>query len=501
MSRNSFGAPNSYNAISSNHESTLLEELRVERQRGISLVDQLVGKLEQMAESGRLRAGTKTPSVRELARSLGVSTFTVTEAYDVLVSKRVLSSRPGSGYFVTSRAAQVPTLPESAAATAAELISEAWLPILVWNQNPDLLPVGSGVLPPEWCSESMILQAVRQAIKMPAERLVGYGHPLGFPRLRQFLARGFTERFCPISPDQIILTSGASHGLDLVVRGLLKPGDTVLVENPGYFNIHHLLHNYGVHMIGVRRTSEGLDVDELASLAATHRPKAFFVNSVLQNPLSTTLSPSQSYRVIALAEQYDFFVVEDDVFRDLAVPSDPSMASLDGLNRVICVGGFSKTIAPSLRSGYILCPTRQVRNLVSVKMICGLTTSELNERCILEVLSDPGHRRYIDRLRMRLSNEREQFLAMLADVGMSALATPRGGLFVCAGWNVNPSMAFNDEVIAAEGLKNGIALARGTRFSLTPLEGFVWFRFNVAYCGAPQLHSFLRETSHRASLM
>jgi DNA-binding transcriptional MocR family regulator len=483
-------------AASSTRDSTLLEELRVERQRGISLVEQIVVKLEQMVESGRLRAGTKTPSVRELSRQLGVSTFTVTEAYDVLVSKRVLSSRPGSGYFVTARVAQTPTFTEVASRTVPVAAND-WLPILVWNQNPNLLPVGSGVLPPEWCSESMILQAVRQAIKMPAERLVGYGHPLGFQRLRQLLARGFTERFCAASPDQIILTNGVSHGLDLVVRSLMKPGDTILVEDPTYSNIHHLLENYGIKMVTVKRTQEGLNIDELSSLAALHRPKAMFVNTVLQNPLSTSLTPTQCYRIIALAEQYDFLIIEDDIFRDLAAPSDPSLAALDGLDRVICLGGFSKTVAPSLRTGYIVCPARLVSEIVRIKMTCGLTTSELNERCILEVLSDPGHRRYIDRLRMRLANERERFLAVLSEVGMTALATPRGGLFVSAGWQIAPSEQFNGELITKQGLEAGIALSRGELFSLERSLNTVWFRFNVAYCAAPQLQPFLRGISQR----
>jgi DNA-binding transcriptional MocR family regulator len=496
MSDSQFGATTARGASSRTRESTLLEELRVERQRGISLVDQIVAKLDEMVESGRLRAGTKTPSVRELAKALGVSTFTVAEAYDELVSKRVLNSRPGSGYFITSRTTQVPP-PREESPKEAEDAASSWLPVLVWNQAPNLLPVGSGVLPPEWYSESMILQAVRQAIKMPAESLVGYGHPLGFQRLRQLLARGFTERFCNVSPEQIILTNGVSHGLDLVARSILKPGDTVLVEDPGYFNLRHLLRNYGVHLLAVPRGQDGLDLDKLAALAANHRPKAIFLSSVLQNPLSTTLPAAQAYRVVALAEQHDFLIIEDDAFRDLASPSDPSLTSLDGLNRVICLGGFSKTIAPSLRAGFILCPARLVPDIVSVKMTCGLTTSEFNERCVLEVLSDPGHRRYIDRLRMRLANEREQFLSLLAEIGIAPLATPKGGLFVSAGWDVEPSAHFNTEQITKEAHTAGIALAGGQLFSLERPTRSVWFRFNVAYCGSPELQTFLRAVSQR----
>ncbi|MFM0237062.1 aminotransferase-like domain-containing protein [Paraburkholderia phytofirmans] len=483
-------------ASSPRREWTLLELLRIERQRGVSLVKQIVASLDALVDSGRLRPGTKTPSVRELAKSLDVSTFTVAEAYDVLVSRGVLSSRPGSGYFVTSRAAHVTALLDEPP-KRKEAASGSWLPVLVWNQDPDLQPVGSGVLPPEWCSESTLLQAVRQAIKMPAERLVGYGHPLGFQRLRQLLARGFTERFCPVSPEQIILTNGVSHGLDLVVRTILQPGDTVFVEEPGYFNTNHLLRSHGVRMLGIPRGADGLHVDKLAAMAAEHRPKAIFLSSVLQNPLSSTLPASQAYRVIALAEQYDFLIVEDDIYRDLASPSDPSLTSLDGLNRVICLGGFSKTIAPSLRTGFILCPDHLVSGIVRTKMASGLTTSELNERCIYEVLADPGHRRYIDRLRMRLANDREQFLSFLSEVGITPLATPRGGLFVSAGWRIQPTAQFNAELITAEARAAKIALVGGDLFMLSPSTDSVWFRFNVAYCGSPELQHFLRGISAR----
>ncbi|GAB3625360.1 GntR family transcriptional regulator [Pandoraea terrae] len=479
-------------ALSDHRESTLLDELRVERQRGISLVEQIVGKLDRLVESGRLKPGTKTPSVRELAKALGVSTFTITEAYEVLVSRRILNSRPGSGYFVASRTAQMPVF-NDAPSKLLPAGDTPWTSVQIWNEHPDMLPVGCGWLPPEWCSESMLLQALRQATRMPAQRLVGYGHPLGFRRLRHMLARDFSERFCTVSPDQIVLTNGVTHGLDLVMRNLVRMGDTVLVEDPGYFYFHDLLRKWGINVVGVRRTGDGLDADALARLAALHRPKAIFVNTALQNPLSTTLSMANAHRVIALAEQYDFWIVEDDIFRDLCGPSDASLAALDGFNRVICIGGFSKTIAPSLRVGYVLCPERLLSDLLHTKMICGLTTSELNERCVFELLSDPSHRRYIDRLRTRLSNDRERFLATLAELRMATLATPRGGLFVSAGWQVEPSPAFNSQTVVDAGRRAGIALAPGDLFYVDTPADSVWFRFNVAYCDSPKLHAFLGE--------
>ena len=148
----------------------------------------------------------------------------------------------------------------------------------------DALPVGAGWLPPEWYGETTILDAVRHAMKIPANRLRGYGHPLGFPTLRQHMAATLAKNCSRSSPDQILLTHGATHAFDLILRTLTKPGDTVLVEDPGYSNLLSLVRHHGCIPVGIPRGEQGLDFDVLAQQAARTQPKLMFVNTVLQNP-------------------------------------------------------------------------------------------------------------------------------------------------------------------------------------------------------------------------
>jgi DNA-binding transcriptional MocR family regulator len=232
-------------------------------------------------------------------------------------------------------------------------------------------------------------------------------------------------------------------------------------------------------------------VDELARVAAVVQPELRVVKTVLQNPRGTWLSQAQAHRLLALAEQFDFWLVEDDIYRELAQPGDASLAAMDGLRRVIRVGSFSKTLSPVLRVGSLCASHSLVPELLRVKMVAGLTTSEINERAVFHATGTRGYRRMVERLASQLDDARERTLDALRGVGMSPLAQPRGGMFVSAGWKDPPSATRNGRSIADAALKAGILLAPGEFFTQREPSG-IWFRFNAAYAANPQLLDFLR---------
>jgi DNA-binding transcriptional MocR family regulator len=459
--------------------------LAIDRRRRGSLVDQIVAAIAEMVNRRTLPAGTKMPSVRQFAKVNGVSTFTVVESYDRLLHLGLLSSRRGSGFFV-ARGLGAPAQQAVLPATAS--VVDTLTPDLYSGQT-DALPVGAGWLPPEWYGESTILDAVRHAMKIPAGRLRGYGHPLGFPSLRQHLAATLSADLCAVEPDQILLTHGATHAFDLVLRTLTRPGDVVFVEDPGYSNLLALVRHHGCIPVGIPRGAHGLDMDVLAREAQAHQPKLMFVNTVLQNPLGTSLSQAQAHRLLALSEQFDFWLVEDDIYRELAARGDSSLAAMDGLRRVIRIGSFSKTLSPVLRVGSICASGSLLPELVRVKMLTGLTTSEVNERAVYDAVSSRAYRKQVERLILQLDGARELALERLGDAGLVPLAKPRGGMFVSAGWM---DTKYNGRAVAERALRAGILLAPGEFFSLHP-PATAWFRFNVAYAFEPALLDFLRS--------
>jgi len=463
--------------------------LAIERSKRGSLVDQIVAAITHMVQQRELRVGTKMPSVRRFAKCNGVSTFTVVESYDRLLTLGLLSSRRGSGFFVArSDVAAAPQPALQATPTAVDALTPD-----LYSGMSDALPVGAGWLPPDWYGDDTVLDAVRHAMKIPATRLRGYGHPLGFPTLRQHMAGVLGDELFAVTPDQIVLTHGATHAFDLILRTLTKPGDVVFVEDPGYSNLISLIRHHGCIAVGIPRDAAGLDFEVLLAEAARTSPKLMFVNTVLQNPLGTSLSQAQAHRLLLAAEQFDFWLVEDDIYRELAAAGDASLAAMDGLRRVIRVGSFSKTLSPVLRVGSICASQSLAPELLRVKMLTGLTTSEINERAVYHALTARPYRRMVDKLVDQLRAGRERTIERLADAGMAPLARPRGGMFVSAGWPEAPTPEWNGKVVAERALKAGILLSPCEFFMLRP-PASIWFRFNVAYAAdAPQLIAFLQS--------
>lgn len=461
------------------------------------LVDRIVEAISKLLESRELRVGTRMPSVRQFAKCNGISTFTVVEAYERLATLGLLSSRRGSGYYVArtncAEAATHPPLGNPGLPNALDALAPD-----LYSGNTEGLAAGCGWLPPDWIGADILQDAVKQSMRIPTPRLRGYGHTLGFPGLRQSLAQQMSEELVEVDAEQILITHGATHAFDLILRTLTKPGDEVLVEDPGYSNLHALIRHHGCIPLAVPRGMNGLALETLETLVQTHQPRLMFVNTVLQNPLGTSLSHAQTHRLLALAEQHDFWIVEDDIYRDLAPRTDPSLAALDGLRRVIRVSSCSKTLSPMLRVGSIAASASLIPELVRIKMLTGLTTSEINERAVYHAISGRPYRRMLSRLISQLDDARARSMQSLLECGLTPLAIPRGGLFISAGWKRAPDSLCNGRTIAESALKSGILLSPGDFFSLNSSDS-IWFRFNVAYADDSALKAFLREHTPQCS--
>lgn len=469
----------------------------IDRSAKEGLVQQVAGKVRQLIDNGTVLPGTKLPSVREMARQLGVSTFTVAAAYDLLVARHVISTRPGSGYFVLSKASAPPAAATACKPAAPVSISDFWLSLDVFAYGRQLASPGCGWLPSSWYEDNELLgDAMRRVARIKPDKLAGYGHPAGYGQLRQHIAYALSDQHHAITTDQIILTHGATHAIDLVMRTFLQAGDAVLVEDPCYSNLLGLMERHQCTTLPVARTGMGLDLEAVARYAEKHRPKMMFVMSVLQNPLGTTLRPVEAHRLLALAEKYDFVIVEDDIFRPLAPTAGPCLAAMDGFSRVISVNGFSKTIAPSLRVGYLACGQAHVDLLLRTKMVSGLTTSELSERVAFAYLSDARHRRILSRVRDRLIGAQASCRQSLLHAGLTLMAEPDGGMFVCAGWPVRPDAEVSARSIAEDALSHGIVLAPGSFFKTASCD-MIWFRFNVAHGENANLQDYLKRISDK----
>src|SRR5581483_2880373 len=224
-----------------------------------------------------------------------------------------------------------------------------------------------GCLPNEWQEASGIRRHARQVAAAGVE-LTDFGTALGYPPLRDYVARRLAEIGIGAGPSQVLLTAGVTHGFDLVIRYLLAPGDAVLVDDPGYYNLFGHLKLAGARLLAVPRGPDGPDLDALARLAATERPKAYFTMSVLNNPTSTHIQPAVAHRLLQIAAQHRFYVVEDDVFCDFAPGAPPRLAALDRLERTFYLASYSKPLSSSLRVGFVAANPDAIAALTRMKL-------------------------------------------------------------------------------------------------------------------------------------
>jgi len=459
-----------------------------DRGRASTLVEQVVDAFVRAIEGQSLRPGMAVPSVREFARRHGVSTFTVATAYGRLAAQGWLDARRGSGYRVAARGR--PGGQGAAQTWQPPRLGAAWLLSDIFADHSVPIKAGCGWLPPEWVDETGLHHALRQQARVPAAQIGGYGHPYGYAPLREQVAAGLAEHGMQVEPAQVLTTQGVTQGLDLVVRTLLRPGDAVVVESPGYTNLLQMLRLAGMRIIAVPRTAEGLDIDALEAAAARH-PRALFVNTVLQNPTGTSLSMANAFRVLQAAERHGMWVVEDDVSRPLLGGVAPVLAALDGGNRVIHLGGYSKTISPSMRVGYVVAQRDLVRDLARTKMAVGLTSPELMERIVHRVVRDGHYRPHVERVRERLTLAHGQVTARMEALGMEIYAQPQAGLFLWARPRAGAAGRGSNR-LAELALHDGIWLAPGAYFDVEDRDT-PWLRFNVAYAQAPTLWRFLER--------
>jgi DNA-binding transcriptional MocR family regulator len=276
--------------------------------------------------------------------------------------------------------------------------------------------------------------------------------------------------------------------LDLVVRTLLRPGDTVLVDDPCYCNLLQILQLAGLRVIGVERTAEGHNLEQMKKLLIKENPKAFFVNTVLQNPTGTSLSAQSARELLGLADQHGMWVIEDDIYRELAPAGAPCLAEMDGLNRVIYISGFSKTITPTLRVGYVAAHEEILTDLARTKMAVGLTSSEITERVVANILIDGHYEKHVELLARKLKASHMQVAQSMGSAGIEIFHEPGAGLFIWARLPIDPAQSIQ---VATQALQRGIWLAPGSYFRPGD-QPSNWFRFNVGSSDNDVLWDFVR---------
>ena len=431
-----------------------------------SLTEQLANRFAERIKSRLLASGARLPSVRQCAEQQGVSASTVVAAYDQLLAQGLVEARKNRGFYVRNTA------------LAQQIRAQAAPDSIAINNTPQHNPInatalirgmfhgvsskpqpGMGVFPSDWLETTFLPAAVRRytGAKALHDLSLHYGEPAGDGGLRRALSKKLSALEVHAAPEQIITTVGATHALDIVSRTLLRAGDFVMVEEPGWAIEFARLNALGMRILPVPRSAAGPDLDVMANYCAAHKPKLFVSVSVLHNPTGYCLTPGSAHRVLQLANAHNFHILEDDTYSHLAPEHATRLCALDGLQRTIYVSGFAKILAPGWRVGYLAAPPDLFERLLDTKLLASLTTPALLEKALAWCIDQGQLRRHAERVRGRLDVARARSARLALAHGCTFAAEP-AGLF---GW---VDTGTDTEALAQRMLDEGYLLAPGALF-------------------------------------
>ena len=399
---------------------------------------QIIQALIRDIERGRLKSGEFLPSSRDLATGLGVNRKTVVLAYEDLIAQGWLDSAGTRGTIVSS------SLPEPVrnarapkAANPAESVAQyGFAPP---PERPLALPSGPGLKLDEGAPDGRLFPADplarayrASALKASRDNRLQYRDPRGSPALRESVAAMLrSQRGLNVRTENVCITRGSQHSIFLATQMLLTPGDTAIVEELTYEPAVAAFRARGARVAPVGLDADGIDVDEVEAVCRRLPVKAVFVTPHHQFPTTVALRPERRLRLLELARQFGFAIIEDDYDHEFHFGGQPLLPmAAYAPEHVIYAGSLSKLALPALRIGYIAAPVAVIDALAHIVSLVDGMGNTLTEDAAAELMENGELRRHARKVRNVYAARRSQFAEALAQTlgGIVDYSIPDGGL-------------------------------------------------------------------------
>lgn len=454
------------------------------------MAERIAADIQHQILQGQLPPGSPLPSLRDHARACGSAKNTVVKAYEMLVAEGFIEPRRGSGFFVTG----LRTFQRGA---------DGWAPALdlalsavgIQRYEPGAvtseLSLGEGLPPSSWLEDCRLDRYMKKIGRSGLGTVFRYGNPAGYLPLRKNIAIRLQGFGITASTEQIILTQGAYQAVELVIRHFVKPGDHVLVDDPGFYPTFNKLRLQGAQIHGVPRMARGPDMDRLEELVQRLRPRLYFTQSCAHNPTGSSMDSATVRALTDLAQRHGLILVDDDALADFAPAGAPRVGAGDQLSQSIYVGSFSKSLSSVVRVGFLACAPELAQKLTQVKTITSLNSSLYAERTVDAVITEGRFRKHVITLQNSTRTALRSALARFDAEGIEVFTRPEQSLYLWARLpGIDDSLAFTRTMLA-----RGIALAPGAIFSPTSEIPSPWFRFNVGFVGPQSRLGEVLETA------
>jgi DNA-binding transcriptional MocR family regulator len=423
---------------------------------------------EKLIADGVLRPGDRLPSVRQACRIHGISPVTVTQAYYLLEGRGLIEARPKSGYFVRARLGQSLAEPEMTHpvghSTALE-VSDFIFQILDSVKDPAVVPLGSSFPSPYLFPLDKLGRCLAGAARRldPLDTITDL--PPGNDELRRQLALRYLAHGANVSPQEIVITSGAMEGLNLCLQAVTRPGELIAVESPTFYAGLQASERLGLKVIEIpTHPREGVSLEALEDALRHHPVKACLFMLNFANPMGSLVPAARKRALVDLLHRYDVPLIEDDVYAELYFGPDAPLCSKaedrDGL--VMHVSSFSKSLAPGYRIGWVAAG-RYASRIQRQKLSTSLATTVPVQIALADYLKQGSYDKHLRSLRRTLASQEAALVAAVeAEFPEGTrLARPLGGYFL---WLELPRQV-DALVLHQLALEHGISIAPGPIFS------------------------------------
>jgi 2-aminoadipate transaminase len=392
------------------------QAVAVDRESIVPIYRQLYERLREQILTGALPEGSRLPPERTLAEQLGVNRSTVVRGYRELAADGLIDQRVGSGSRVAplkaaqaERSAGVPwwvTLPPWRVGQFPAVLGE-----LAAVEHGERIAFVQGV-PPADPSPLTELAASFARVGGDVNFVLTYGDSEGYAPLREAIAGRMRARGCEVDARDVLMLTGSTQGITLVAQSLAEPGDEIIVEAPTYPGALQIFQIHGLRAIQVPVDEEGARVDHIEAILRTRRPRFIYTMPSLHNPTGATMSADRRARLVTLARRWGVPIVEDDPYGELAPTPIPPLVA-HGNEYVIYLSSFSKTIAPSLRLGWMTAPRTIFERLLLRKQSYDMATSMYIQAGVCDFIAGP-YDAHVRALRAELAVRRELANAAVA---------------------------------------------------------------------------------------
>ncbi|WP_259415617.1 MocR-like pyridoxine biosynthesis transcription factor PdxR [Bacillus toyonensis] len=401
----------------------------IRKESNIPYYQQIYMQIVERVQSGMLSYGDSLPSLRCMAEDLQISLLTVRKAYKQLETKGYIRIEQGKGAYIYKRVKkEFKTIPYKWQQTKTINVMRSQYAM---NQHRKYYDFSQAILYPRLLPNPFLADEMHKLLDKNPMLLATYGPIQGDYELRVEIVNYLKEHQKLVThPSQLLITSGAQQGIDLIAQTLLKPGDIVLVESPCFGAALDVFLNKGVQIIPISLDKNGIRSDLIDNLCQRKNPVLLYVNPTFQNPTGTVMSKERRLELIELAELYEFFIIEDDsfgeiYFEDAIVP--PPIKSSDTNGHVIYLKGFSKTLAPGLRIAALIADGPIFEWLYAVKGSMDIGSPLLTQKALLPFLRAERMKNHLEKLRTALQIRRDLTIAILSPLKEIHFKIPNGG--------------------------------------------------------------------------